>query len=436
MGRYDMSSFLDACGATDPLRLAVTPAQSATTTLHVLHQPFAVFGRAGNAEVRLEGARISRRHAYLQTLEGRVCCVDLGSRGGVDWPGASLRGGWLPADRTFRLASFHVRVDSGFQDGLAELTHDDPLSSLSQGPPGLPSVVLEFEGASNRIRKLLRSRVALIGRAPWCKLRLQCPSVSRFHCSLVRTAEGLWVVDLLGRGGIRVNGQRLRFARLDEGDRLQVGRFRIRLCSGPAGAAPALREPQTIVHAPHFFPAGPVSAERALALLTSDPNFPLAAPDLAPLVPFWNQLVEMQRQLADQLRMAMTNMVQTYGRLHRDQVRAIRKELEQLRNLKQEMQALQKELRRTHPSDALTGDPAPEDTLDALLTAQLGEPVRPAETSSPNAAEIQRSVAPLPNVPASPSDTALHARFSQRIYELQKERQTRWGRILALLTGK
>ena len=48
--------------------------------------------------------------------------------------------------------------------------------------------------------------LALMGKASRCKVRLFDPLVSRLHCTLVRTRGGLWVVDLLSRGGITING--------------------------------------------------------------------------------------------------------------------------------------------------------------------------------------------------------------------------------------
>ena len=39
-------------------------------------------------------------------------------------------------------------------------------------------------------------------------------SVSRVHCSLVRTPGGVWVVDLHGQGGTKIKGHSVEYARL------------------------------------------------------------------------------------------------------------------------------------------------------------------------------------------------------------------------------
>ena len=71
--------------------------------------------------------------------------------------------------------------------------------------------------------------MSLIGSASGCKFRLTDPSVSRFHGSLLRTSAGLWIVDLLGQGGITVNEVPLRFSHLADGDLLGIGRYQIRV---------------------------------------------------------------------------------------------------------------------------------------------------------------------------------------------------------------
>src|SRR5207302_548657 len=60
--------------------------------------------------------------------------------------------------------------------------------------------------------------------------RLAAPGVSPFHCSLMRTAAGVWVVNL-GRDheGVTLNGASIRAARLEDGDELRIGEVLIRL---------------------------------------------------------------------------------------------------------------------------------------------------------------------------------------------------------------
>ncbi len=71
----------------------------------------------------------------------------------------------------------------------------------------------------------MESQVALIGRSESCQVVLRDESVSRFHASLIRTSKGVWIVDLLAREGVSVNGVKVRWAWLDEGDEVRIGHF-------------------------------------------------------------------------------------------------------------------------------------------------------------------------------------------------------------------
>src|SRR5262249_56446822 len=85
------------------------------------------------------------------------------------------------------------------------------------------------------VRRRMRRTLTLLGKAVECPVRLSGPSVSRYHAALLGTPFGLWAVDLLGEEGeptwqgISVNGARVRYARLTEGDELRVGKFLFRL---------------------------------------------------------------------------------------------------------------------------------------------------------------------------------------------------------------
>jgi hypothetical protein len=74
--------------------------------------------------------------------------------------------------------------------------------------------------------------ITLVGKSDACKLHLQADDISSFHCGLVLTATGLWVVDLSARGVV-VNGERMRVAPLNHGAELWIGRFLIG-CTYPA----------------------------------------------------------------------------------------------------------------------------------------------------------------------------------------------------------
>lgn len=67
-----------------------------------------------------------------------------------------------------------------------------------------------------------------IGRSATADLRLDDPTVSRRHALVVRTEEGdLRALDDRSLNGLFVNGQRVEWTPLSDGDELEIGRYRI-----------------------------------------------------------------------------------------------------------------------------------------------------------------------------------------------------------------
>lgn len=78
-----------------------------------------------------------------------------------------------------------------------------------------------------------------IGRSARADIRLDDPTVSRRHALVVRTSEGdIRVLDDRSLNGVRVNGARVEWGSLADGDELAVGRFRFYLIDrAPTGSA-------------------------------------------------------------------------------------------------------------------------------------------------------------------------------------------------------
>ncbi len=73
-------------------------------------------------------------------------------------------------------------------------------------------------------RLMLPDREVFIGRDEDCHVRLSSSLVSRKHCSLTSTPEGIWVNDLSSQNGTLVNDERVTVpVLLKPGDVLQVG---------------------------------------------------------------------------------------------------------------------------------------------------------------------------------------------------------------------
>lgn len=119
-----------------------------------------------------------------------------------------------------------------------------------------------------------------IGRSPECTILVPDAAVSRRHAKIVRTPEGLLLVDDGGRNGLFVNGERVTHKLLANGDVVRVGHTEMCLEGGgeAAVAQPLRAKPK---------PVSPPRAERAerleqttmleVALLSPAPS-PRAAP--------------------------------------------------------------------------------------------------------------------------------------------------------------
>jgi hypothetical protein len=453
--------FFQACGARGPLVLEIERQGHSEAVRHTLSLPFALIGRDERADLRLEDKRVSNRHAYLQVVAGRLWYVDLGSRAGThgqsDQPAALLCPG-----QHLSIDPFVVRLAEGelSADGTADLVN--PLTSDSYDPSALPRVGLDFlEGTAKQPLWMLDRVLTLVGGSALCKVRLHSPTVSRTHCALLHTTNGLWVVDLLSREGIHVNGTAVRWARLQDSDELRIGQFLVcvRVLGRPKGAtlpvpfAPEFGRTTNVLLSPaqSLIPSAvtaalPADLEGLLSALQVAATPSAVAPVTGGaaetlLLPMIRQFALMQQQMFDQFQQALMMMVQTFSGLHRDQLQLIRQELNQLSELTRELQSLQAEQARLTPLPARTEigsasqskvvspqQPAGRDVSTTAERTAPPAPPRPGksteETPAPAAADSRRST---PEV---------HAWLAQRLATLQQERQGRWQRILHVLTGK
>jgi predicted component of type VI protein secretion system len=109
--------------------------------------------------------------------------------------------------------------------------------------------------------------LTLVGQGSGCKVRVGDAQVGRYHCGLLRTASGLWVIDLRVSGGVTVNREPVRWGRLGHGDRLLVGDTLLSVRYDPAPGPAPPPEPEAAapaVPAPAALPAGETEPAGAL----------------------------------------------------------------------------------------------------------------------------------------------------------------------------
>ncbi len=145
--------------------------------------------------------------------------------GGVAFRRASLfdatlfgpRPGSAPDERT--LDHPVLEPEGEHPDWLAKVRSElsDPGSFIAFLDDDEPHVVKLTQGWSR------------IGRSATADIRFDDPTVSRRHAQMVKAPEGIRVLDDRSLNGIYVNGERVEWSKLDDGDEIAIGRYQLHL---------------------------------------------------------------------------------------------------------------------------------------------------------------------------------------------------------------
>jgi pSer/pThr/pTyr-binding forkhead associated (FHA) protein len=490
--------FRRSCGLDAPIQLECEDSSRPTAerVVSVFECPFVVIGRGSRSDLQLDHGDVSRRHAFLQALAGELFIVDLQSRSKVQWEGeeTSRSHGWLDENRFIQVGPYRLRT-------RGRRVTDDPRGRLpvrgsallaeTYNSDALPRAGLELpiRVGQQPSQWFLESGLALVGRAEECQLVLTDESISKFHAAVVRTPLGVWVVDLSTREGSHVNGQRVRWAWLGDGDSLRLGRFtfvmryesaiegisRIDVPLG-AGADLAVRPGTDLAvravnsgHKPTGLAvrtggraqtepnASAMNRHQAVipsALLASNNATwePAIIPPAMPMA-LWEQQMRMMELFHNEMMM----MFQMFVAMRGEHLASVRHELGRVEQLTRELSELQNRL--TQPAGSVGAGGTAGAPAQSPKRAPTSSPVRKktdprqASRESNHAADRTghrpRSAAPSngqPRSAADPSpahceragptdDVQIHELLTKRIAELQRERQGYWQKILSVLNN-
>jgi pSer/pThr/pTyr-binding forkhead associated (FHA) protein len=86
-------------------------------------------------------------------------------------------------------------------------------------------LVFDRDGKTEAIA--LQREWTRVGRSLAADVRFDDPTVSRRHALIVRQADGVRVLDDRSLNGVFVNGERVEWRALEDGDEIVVGRYRL-----------------------------------------------------------------------------------------------------------------------------------------------------------------------------------------------------------------
>lgn len=100
-----------------------------------------------------------------------------------------------------------------------------------------PGEYLVFQELGGRRVVSLSREWTRVGRSLAADIRFDDPTVSRRHALIVRQADGVRVLDDRSLNGVFVNGERVEWRELQDGDEILVGRYRLHFLRVTADAA-------------------------------------------------------------------------------------------------------------------------------------------------------------------------------------------------------
>ena len=195
-----------------------------------LESPFALIGRSPECDICLTEETVSYRHAYIQAIGNRLACIDLLSTTGTRWGGAEFHG-WMSSEMTMEVGPYTIQVEGDLwevDDSLKPPLEFRPSDEHRDEYGVLPKVQLKLLNTSNKGKSWPINRiVTLVGRDERCRITMVNDKISRVQCGLLLLPSGLWMIDMLGKGGVEVSGESHRCALLAEGTSLKIGPYRL-----------------------------------------------------------------------------------------------------------------------------------------------------------------------------------------------------------------
>lgn len=217
----------DSCGQIRPISLQVCNLNTRKINKVVISKPYLIIGRNAGCDIVLNDESVTKQHAYLQVLDGRLFCIDQASRTGIFWKDHPRLYGWLDQGEWIQIGPYRITLEQKVGEDhppAKERRNTAPFLARYNVNNGIEALLT----VGDAVELPLTSQVAIIGRSKYSNLELDDEDVSRFHASVIRTSDGnYWLIDLISRTGVKVNQQMCHTALLNDNDLISVGPYLI-----------------------------------------------------------------------------------------------------------------------------------------------------------------------------------------------------------------
>jgi pSer/pThr/pTyr-binding forkhead associated (FHA) protein len=336
-----LDSFVEACGGVQSISLSIRRVESrGDDETYTLHQPFVVIGSCPECDLVLPDRSVNYRHFYLQLAGGQWYFTNLArvsrTKAGQGHPasgslevGDELKVGYNLIKRVLPSDAEIVQPTEDFQNS----------DQSGVAVPFTVEVVSRRRGAFEMPPIEFSDPITLIGTSRFCDLVVNDENASRVHASLVSTPKGVFAVDLLGRGGIMVDGREEIWSPIYDGAVLQIGRTSLRICIGSTRGQQigrlGRRAVSRTVPSPVAVPATPVysgglSEGAVLAIM--------------------GQISDMQNQFFEHSRLQMQWMTQMLSKVTESQREQAQRDMARIEDISRELNELRAQLARTPPA--------------------------------------------------------------------------------------
>jgi hypothetical protein len=140
----------------------------------------------------------------------------------------------------FVRASLFTTAQNAVVEAIPEVEDHGWLAELRVGLDQ-PGQYIAYRSADDVVSYTLEREWTRIGRSLAADIRFDDPTVSRRHALIVRQPDGLRVLDDRSLNGVFVNGERVEWSTLADGDQVVIGRHHLHFIDIPVISG--MREP-------------------------------------------------------------------------------------------------------------------------------------------------------------------------------------------------